>query len=311
MLMNLKYLAAASVIAMGAPAFAQNWTLDGAASKLAFGSVKKDNVGETHSFETLSGSVSAEGQVSIDIDLASVQTNIDIRNERMLEHVFQSAKTANISATLDVAALNAMAVGTSDVVDVSGVVSLVGTEVALDAEMFVMRVSDTQVLVSTNDIVWLAAEDAGIMAGLDKLMELAKLPGITRTSPVTMRFIFNAGDQVATSSTSNAATQVAAVAGDVEAGKKVFRKCRSCHKVEEGKNSTGPSLYKVVGRPAAQIEGFKYSKAMKESGLTWDADTLAEFLAKPKALVPKTRMSFPGLKKEDEIENVIAYLNSL
>lgn len=98
--------------------------------------------------------------------------------------------------------------------------------------------------------------------------------------------------------------------GDAAAGKKVYNKCKACHALEEGKNRVGPSLYNIVGRTAGSIEGFKYSKAMKESGLTWDEETLAKFLAKPKALVPGTRMAFPGLRKEGDLENVIAYLKS-
>lgn len=98
--------------------------------------------------------------------------------------------------------------------------------------------------------------------------------------------------------------------GDADAGKKVFNKCKACHTLEEGKNKVGPSLHGVIGRPAGSIEGFKYSSAMKESGLTWDEATLAKFLTKPKALVAKTKMTFPGLKKEDDIENVIAYLKA-
>lgn len=98
--------------------------------------------------------------------------------------------------------------------------------------------------------------------------------------------------------------------GDAAAGEKVFKKCKACHTLEEGKNKVGPSLHGVTGRAAGTLEGFKYSKAMTESGLTWDDETLAKFLTKPKALVPKTRMSFAGLKKEDDIENVIAYLKA-
>lgn len=96
--------------------------------------------------------------------------------------------------------------------------------------------------------------------------------------------------------------------GDAAAGKKVFRKCAACHSLEEGKKKVGPSLYGVIDRAAAAVEGYKYSKAMKTSGLTWDEDTLAEFLTKPKTLVPKTKMSFAGIKKEADIANVIAYL---
>ncbi len=98
--------------------------------------------------------------------------------------------------------------------------------------------------------------------------------------------------------------------GDAEAGKKVFKKCKACHSLEEGKKKVGPSLFGVIDRAAGAVEGYKYSKALLASGLTWDDETLAEFLTKPKAMVPKTKMSFAGLKKEDDIANVIAYLKA-
>jgi len=100
-----------------------------------------------------------------------------------------------------------------------------------------------------------------------------------------------------------------AQAGDAAKGEKVFRKCKACHTVEkDGKNRVGPNLYGVVGAKAAAKEGYKYSKAMKESGLTWDEATLDKYLEKPKALVKKTKMAFAGLKKEDQRADVIAFL---
>lgn len=101
--------------------------------------------------------------------------------------------------------------------------------------------------------------------------------------------------------------------GDPAAGEKVFNKCRACHDAEAEKNKVGPHLVGVVGRPAAAIEGFNYSANMKElaaAGLVWDEAKLAEYLADPKAVVPKGKMAFPGLKKEQEIADVIAYLQA-
>ncbi len=100
--------------------------------------------------------------------------------------------------------------------------------------------------------------------------------------------------------------------GDAEKGKKVFNKCKACHAVGEGAaNKVGPQLNGIVGAAAGQVEGFKYSDALTEAaagGLVWDEESLAAFLAKPKDFVKGTKMSFAGLKKEDEIEDVIAYL---
>lgn len=102
--------------------------------------------------------------------------------------------------------------------------------------------------------------------------------------------------------------------GDAELGEKVFRKCKSCHMVgDKAKAKVGPVLNGIMGMQAGTHESFegKYSAAMIEAGeggLVWDEETLSTYLEKPKELVEKTKMSFPGLKKEDDRENVIAYL---
>lgn len=98
--------------------------------------------------------------------------------------------------------------------------------------------------------------------------------------------------------------------GDAAAGKKVFNKCKACHTVEEGKNRVGPSLFNIMGRQPASVEGFRYSKAMEEFGAshTWDDETLHTYLEKPKDLVPGTKMAFVGLNKQEDRDDVIAYL---
>lgn len=96
--------------------------------------------------------------------------------------------------------------------------------------------------------------------------------------------------------------------GDPKAGKKVFKKCKACHEAKADKNKSGPSLYKIVGASSGAVEGFSYSGAMAEANLVWDEETLAAFLAKPKEVVPGNKMAFPGLKKPEQIQDVIAYL---
>ena len=110
------------------------------------------------------------------------------------------------------------------------------------------------------------------------------------------------------------ATTSAFASGDVDKGKKVFRKCKSCHMVgEKAKKKVGPVLNNIFGATAGKNEEFgnKYSKAMiqaGEEGLVWNEATLTEYLEKPKAMIKKTKMAFKGLKKPEDIENILAYL---
>ncbi|WP_425081903.1 c-type cytochrome [Ruegeria arenilitoris] len=304
----LKAVTIASAI-VATPALADGWTLVPEGSHLAYGTIKKDTVGEVNSFTNLSGHVSLDGKAEIQIDLSSVETNIDIRNERMIEYVFRKAGTAALTATFDMAEVSGLGAGETTTVDAEAMLSLAGTDVAFDAEMFVARLSESSVMVSTNDMVFISAEDAGVNAGVEKLMELASLPGITRTVPVTARLIFNLdGEQAAVAPAAPSA--VAAVEGDIKAGKKVFRKCSACHKLEQDRHTVGPSLHGVIGATAGQADGFRYSAQLQESGIVWTADTLTAFLSDPRRTIPGNKMQFPGLKKDEDITNLIAYLQA-
>ena len=99
-----------------------------------------------------------------------------------------------------------------------------------------------------------------------------------------------------------------ALAQDAAKGEKVYKKCKACHSLEAGKRKVGPSLNGIFGRTAGTLDGFKYSKAMVESGIVWDAETISAYMADPKGYIPKNRMAFPGLKKEADRANLIAYL---
>jgi cytochrome c len=108
-------------------------------------------------------------------------------------------------------------------------------------------------------------------------------------------------------------TGFAQAAGSAEAGAQVFKKCGACHTATEPTNRVGPSLMGVIGRPVATFTGYNYSSAMAafgEDGKIWDEERLSEYLMAPKAMVPGTKMSFPGLKKPQEIEDIVAYLKT-
>ncbi len=105
-----------------------------------------------------------------------------------------------------------------------------------------------------------------------------------------------------------------ALAGDAAAGAKLFKRCATCHSVEEGKKKMGPSLYGVYGRAAGALEGFKFSPAMTAhgaSGVVWNDEALDAFIANPRTAVPKTRMASPPMKSAEDRANVIAYLKSV
>ncbi|MGO4286442.1 c-type cytochrome [Bosea sp. TAB14] len=100
-----------------------------------------------------------------------------------------------------------------------------------------------------------------------------------------------------------------ATAQDLEAGQRSFNKCRACHQIGEGaRNLVGPELNGVIGRHSGAAEGYSYSNANKNSGLTWDEATFADYIKDPKAKIPGTKMIFAGIRSEKEIQDLIAFL---
>ena len=105
--------------------------------------------------------------------------------------------------------------------------------------------------------------------------------------------------------------QASAFAGDGDAalGEKVFLKCKACHAIGEGaKNGVGPNLSGAMGRKTGMAEGYNYSEANKNSGLVWDEATFKEYIRNPKAKIPGTKMVYPGLTNDADVDNIYAYL---
>jgi cytochrome c len=106
-----------------------------------------------------------------------------------------------------------------------------------------------------------------------------------------------------------AALAQAANAQDVAAGEQSFRKCMACHRIGEGaKNLVGPQLNGLDGRKSGTAPDYNYSDANKNSGITWNAQTFAEYIKDPRGKIPNTKMIFPGIKNEKEIGDLWAYI---
>ncbi|PLS20509.1 c-type cytochrome [Neptunicoccus cionae] len=142
--------------------------------------------------------------------------------------------------------------------------------------------------------IWGVATTASILLSLGGIAVAEETTATTQTGTATVA----------------AESEVAKVVidGDAKKGKRVFNKCKACHKLEAGKNGVGPSLAGLFGRPAAEVEGFRYSDAMINSGIVWTPETLTQYLHKPKDFVPGTKMTFAGLKKDKDINDLLAYL---
>ncbi len=100
-----------------------------------------------------------------------------------------------------------------------------------------------------------------------------------------------------------------AIAQDVTAGERSWNKCRACHQIgETAKNGVGPALNGLFGRHSGSVEGYSYSAANKNSGITWDEAIFADYIKDPKAKIPGTKMVFAGIKNEQEIKDLTAFL---
>ena len=106
-----------------------------------------------------------------------------------------------------------------------------------------------------------------------------------------------------------AASAGVAVAGDIAAGEKSFKKCMACHSIgETAKNMLGPILNGLKGRKSGSVSGYSYSDVNKNSGIVWDEATFKEYIKDPKAKIPGTTMTFPGIKNEKDAEDLWSFL---
>ncbi|MEM1103388.1 MAG: YceI family protein [Pseudomonadota bacterium] len=177
----------------GAPAEAV-WSLDSAASRVGFVSIKSGEVIETHYFPGLSGELAPSGEAVVEIPLDQVETKVDIRNERMREMFFETGDypAASIRTTVAAQDFADLPIGGRRQTEIDAVLSLHGVEAPVSADVFVTRIAETRVEVASAEPVVLFLSDFNLEAGLEMLREVAGLPSIVPSSPVTFTFVFDA-----------------------------------------------------------------------------------------------------------------------
>lgn len=169
------------------------WTLDGDASAISYVSIKNADTAEANLLPGLSGSVGEDGAATIEIALSSVETYIDIRNERMREHLFKvdTNPTASLSAQLDMAQFEEQGMGATMDVEFPVTISANGQETSYDVMAAVTRVGEDRIAVSSRQPVIMYADDLGYAEGIAKLQEIAGLDSIQLTVPVSFTLIFD------------------------------------------------------------------------------------------------------------------------
>ncbi|MEM9620870.1 MAG: YceI family protein [Pseudomonadota bacterium] len=171
---------------------AMAWTLDNANSRLSFVSVKAGNIGEVHHFNMLEGDVDNDGSARITVQLASIDTLIPIRDDRMKAMLFETDifPTATIDITLDNAALEALAPGQMSAQKLSGVLQIKDRQLNFSTSVNAMRLSPDRLVVAALQPLVINAASLGLDAGLEQLREIAGLPSISQAVPVSFLLTF-------------------------------------------------------------------------------------------------------------------------
>lgn len=168
------------------------WSLDPADSSLHFFSVKKDAIGENHSFLKMTGAIEKQGKAHIEIDLNSVETGIPIRNERMQKLLFKTEDfpQAKVEVNVDMAKLAGLKVGEVWALTTEANIDLHGKQKAYSANLQVVKLSTKKILVTTTAPLIVNAADFDLVGGIDRLKEVAALPAIATAVPVSLSLVF-------------------------------------------------------------------------------------------------------------------------
>ena len=171
--------------------YASEWHVDSSHSQVNFISVKKINIAEVHQFEDVQGSLNSDGLFSLNIDLTSVNTHNAVRDERMKKFFFNTEQfsTATLNAEISPSILDSIAEGANTYVNIDAVLKLHGESKPLKLDVIITRLVGAKLLVVSAKPVILNVNDFSLISGVNKLMELAKLPSISHAVPVSFNLM--------------------------------------------------------------------------------------------------------------------------
>jgi hypothetical protein len=169
-----------------------DWTLNSQSSNISYGTVKNDAIGESNTFKNISGSLTEDGHINISIDLTSVDTMLELRDQRMRDIVFNVAKnaSANLSGDMSLNAHKDQEVGTSRVIETTIGLELVGEKIEYDVNLVVTRLGENKVMVTPHGVLFIDADDYELLGAIETLRGLAGLDTIASVVPMSFYLTF-------------------------------------------------------------------------------------------------------------------------
>ncbi len=172
-------------------AFAE-WTLDAANSNISYGTIKNSMIGESNTFKTISGTIDDNGHINIDIALATVDTQLELRDQRMRDIVFKVAENASakLSGDMNLEAHQDQEIGTSRVIEATIGLELVGEKLEHDVMLVVTRLAENKVMVTPHGVMFIDADEYELLDAIEELRNLAGLDSIASVVPMSFYLTF-------------------------------------------------------------------------------------------------------------------------
>lgn len=172
-------------------AFAE-WTLDAANSNISYGTIKNSMIGESNTFKTISGTIDDNGHINIEIALASVDTQLELRDQRMRDIVFKVAEnvSAKLTGDMNLQAHQDQEIGTSRVIEATIGLELVGEKLEHDVMLVVTRLAENKVMVTPHGVMFIDADEYELLDAIEELRNLAGLESIASVVPMSFYLTF-------------------------------------------------------------------------------------------------------------------------